>query len=532
MRRAFVLTLAVLLLLPLTASPTFAHGLGVSYDLPLPLWLYLYGAGATVLVSFAPISLLGGGRRAGGEAAYRYPRFDLLRIGPLRVVLTSKALLLGLRLLSVGLFSLVLLSGFFGRQVPASNFAPTFVWVVWWVGFGFFVAFVGNLWPLVNPWKVLFEWTEALVRRLRLGDGLELRETYPAALGVWPAVALYAVFVWVENVFWGSPTPLYIAVLALNYSVLTWGGMTVYGKEVWLRRGEVFSVFFGLLARFAPTEARVEDRRLCRACSDGCGAAQGDCVNCYECFDKAAPEDRELNLRPWAVGLARAEPVPPGGVFFVILVLAGVAFDGLMETPLWSELRRATSMPPTLGLVLLPPLFFAAYLSFVKLSQLFGGGKGRLRLASLAAVYVYSLVPIAIAYQVAHYYTLLLVQGQEVVHHLSDPFGWGWDLFGTARYEVNPGLVGAAFVWYSQVALIVVGHVLAVYLAHLGALRLFGDRRKALRSQLPMLALMVLYTISSLWILSQPIIVEEEAVPTENAQPDPTLREPPMPDVG
>ena len=532
MRRAFVLTLTVLLLLPLTASPTFAHGLGVSYDLPLPLWLYLYGAGATVLVSFAPISLLGGGRRTGGEAAYRYPRFDLLRIGPLRAVLTSKALLLGLRLLSVGLFSLVLLSGFFGRQVPASNFAPTFVWVVWWVGFGFFVAFVGNLWPLVNPWKVLFEWTEALVRRLRLGDGLELRETYPAALGVWPAVALYAVFVWVENVFWGSPTPLYIAVLALNYSVLTWGGMIIYGKEVWLRRGEVFSVFFGLLARFAPTEARVEDPRLCRDCSDGCGAAQGDCVNCYECFDRAAPEDRELNLRPWAVGLARAEPVPPGGVFFVILVLAGVAFDGLMETPLWSELRRATSMPQTLGLVLLPPLFFVAYLSFVKLSQLFGGGKGRLRLASLAAVYVYSLVPIAIAYQVAHYYTLLLVQGQEVVHHLSDPFGWGWDLFGTARYEVNPGLVGAAFVWYSQVALIVVGHVLAVYLAHLGALRLFGDRRKALRSQLPMLALMVLYTISSLWILSQPIIVEEEAVPTENAQPDPTLREPPMPDVG
>ena len=219
MRRVFVLTLAVLLLLPLTASPTFAHGLGVSYDLPLPLWLYLYGAGATVLVSFAPISLLGGGRRAGGEAAYRYPRFDLLSIGPLRAVLTSKALLLVLRLFSVGLFSLVLLSGFFGRQVPASNFAPTFVWVVWWVGFGFFVAFVGNLWPLMNPWKVLFEWTEALVRRLRLGDGLELRETYPAALGVWPAVALYAAFVWLENVFWGSPTPLNIAALALNYSV-------------------------------------------------------------------------------------------------------------------------------------------------------------------------------------------------------------------------------------------------------------------------------------------------------------------------
>ena len=531
MRRALALIFAVLFLLPLTASSALAHGLGVSYDLPLPLWLYLYGAGATVLVSFLPISLLGGGRWIKEDTSYRYPRFDLLRIGLLRAVLTSKTLLLGLRLLSVGLFLLVLSSGFFGRQVPASNFAPTFVWVVWWVGFGFFVALVGNLWPLVNPWKVLFEWAEALVRRLGIGDGLELRETYPAALGVWLAVALYAVFVWAENVFWGSPTPLYIAVLALNYSVLTWGGMVIYGKEVWLRRGEVFSVFFDLLARFAPTEARVRDARLCRECLGGCGTARGDCVNCYECFARATPEERELNLRPWAVGLARPEPVPSGGVFFVILVLAGVAFDGLMETPLWNELRRATSVPQTLGLVLLPQVFLAAYLGFVKLSQLFGGGKGRLRLSSLAAAYVYSLVPIAIAYQVAHYYTLLLVQGQEIVRHLSDPFGWGWNLVGTAGYEVNPGVVGAAFVWYSQVALIVAGHVVAVYLAHLVALRMFGDRRKALRSQLPMLALMVLYTISSLWILSQPIIIEEEAVPTENAQPDQTLREPPMPDA-
>jgi hypothetical protein len=126
-------------------------------------------------------------------------------------------------------------------------------------------------------------------------------------------VELYTVFAWVENVFWGSPTPLYIAVLALNYSVLTWGGMAVYGKEVWLQRGEVFSVFFDLLARFAPTEARVRDQSLCRECSGRCDSAWGDCVNCYECFARAAPEERELNLRPWAVGLARPEPVPQGG---------------------------------------------------------------------------------------------------------------------------------------------------------------------------------------------------------------------------
>jgi hypothetical protein len=77
---------------------------------------------------------------------------------------------------------------------------------------------------------------------------------------------------------------------------------------------------------------------------------------------------------------------------------------------------------------------------------------------------VYSLVPIAIAYQVAHYYTYLLIQGQGMISYVSDPFGWGWDLFGTADYEIKIGVVDAAFVWYSQVALIVAAHVIAVYL--------------------------------------------------------------------
>ncbi len=129
---------------------------------------------------------------------------------------------------------------------------------------------------------------------------------------------------------------------------------------------------------------------------------------------------------------------------------------------------------------------------------------------------MFSLVPIAIAYQVAHYYTYLLIQGQAVIGHLSDPFGWGWNVFGTAGYEIKPGIVDAAFVWYSQVALIVAGHVVAVYLAHLISLRFFGSPGKALRSQFPMLALMILYTISSLWILSQPIVEDDSADAAED----------------
>src|SRR4051812_42568855 len=232
MRRLIVLTLALFLLVP--PGQAFAHGLGQSQDLPVPFWLYLFGASAVLFVSFVPIGLFFGE----GHTLRQYPHFNLLQVRPLRALLTSRTLLFGLRLLSVVLFLLVILSGLLGRQGPDSNFAPTFVWITWWVGFSFLTAFVGNLWPLVNPWKILFEWADALVRRLGVKSGFELGAPYPAGWGVWPTVGLYLVFVWVENVFWGSATPADIALLTLLYSILAWGGMVVFGKEAWLRNGE------------------------------------------------------------------------------------------------------------------------------------------------------------------------------------------------------------------------------------------------------------------------------------------------------
>ena len=500
MRRvpAVILASSLLVAGPFFVRPALAHGFGQSYDLPLPLWLYLYGAGAAVLVSFVPISLFAGGAKV---ESYDYPRFDLLSKTPLQVLLTSRVFLFGLQLLSVLFFVLVIVAGFVGKQSESYNFAPTFVWIVWWVGFSFFTAFVGNLWPLVNPWKIIFEWAEALAGRL--GLRLEVREPYQEAWGVWPAVALYAAFVWIELVFYGASLPLSISLLVLAYSVLSWSGMALFGKDAWLRGGEAFSVYFGILGRFAPTEVRVKTTQPCRGC-DACAEEARDCVGCYECFARARPEDRELDLRPPALGLVRPERPPAGATVFVILMLAGVAYDGLLATPLWLEVVRLTSMTQTMGLFLLPLIFLAVYLGFVKLSQVAGGGGVPLR--RLAPAYVYTLVPIAIAYQVSHYYTYLLIQGQAIIYHLSDPFGWGWNLFGTAGYEIRVGVVSAAFVWYSQVVLIVTGHVLAVYLAHVVSLRFFGSAQLALRSQLPLLALMILYTIFSLWILSQPIV--------------------------
>jgi hypothetical protein len=123
-----------------------------------------------------------------------------------------------------------------------------------------------------------------------------------------------------------------------------------------------------------------------------------------------------------------------------------------------------------------------------------------------ARLFVLTLMPIALAYHLAHYLSYFLIYAQLAVPLASDPVGFGWDLLGTAHYRIDIGILDARIAWYTAVTAIVVGHIIAVYLAHVTALRAYGDRRLALRSQYPMVAAMVGYTALSLWILAQPIV--------------------------
>ena len=313
-----------------------AHGVGETYDLPVPLWLYLFGAAAAVVVSFVLVAVFVGG----GDAPRRYPRLDLLRRRWFRATLASAPVRAALRLLSVALFVLTVVSGLVGTQQPAFNFAPTFIWVVWWVGLSLFTALVGNLWPLVNPWKVLFDTADSLARKLGATDGIEGSVPYPRRLGMWPALAVYFGFVSLEVAFEGSPQPAILALLVLVYSVVTWVGMGLFGSDTWLRRADPFSLLFGVLARFAPTEVRVTDRGVCRDCSGDCAAPADDCVNCYECFAWAEPTDRELALRPWAVGLLRPERPAADRLAFVVADTGiGIPSDALPR--IFDEFRQA-----------------------------------------------------------------------------------------------------------------------------------------------------------------------------------------------
>jgi hypothetical protein len=486
--RTVIRSLATLFLISglLAATQAHAHGFGARYDLPIPLSFYLFGTATTVAVSFVMAALFI--HPAGLRETY--PALRLLNSNKSERFISAFAAVL--RAVAVAYFILMLAAGLFGEQTPLRNIIVVSVWIVGWVAISLSSALIADVWRILNAWDAIFAFAERLYARLGLHGSLTLGLRYPAALDVWPAVLLFMLFAWMELIWSGRDVPARLAQAILLYSGITWLGMLLFGRETWRQRGEVFAIVFGIFARFAPlTTAR-----------DGSGVA----------------------LRLPAVGLLEERHVSVAQMMLVIAVLATVTFDGLLETPLWAYVDTAIIDAPddsilwkvfsfseagalrfgrSIGLLLFVALFSAVYFLTCKAMAAIAASRDTM---SLARRFVFTLLPISIAYHIAHYFSYLFNGGQLVIPLLSDPFGFGWDLLGTAGYRPDIGFVGPVLQWYVAVAAIVVGHIIAVFLAHVMALSTFGQRGAALLSQIPFVALMVGYTMLSLWILSQPIV--------------------------
>ncbi len=508
-----------------TPSVGLAHGFAQRYDLPVPLALYLSGAAAAVALSFVVIAFF----LRHDHGVIGYWRVNLLRSWPGKLLAHPVAIAL-LRFLAVFALLLVVIAGLFGNIRPFENIAPTTVWVIWWVGLAYVSGLAGDLWALINPWNSVYLSLERLARKLRPGKPTCLGIRYPIWLGDWPAVILFLGFVWAELVWPSSDSPRSLGWAVCTYSLITWLGMLLFGRHVWLRHGEAFTLVFGFLARFAPTEYRSKDTSLCMACAESSGAVTHySRTNCLECFENAARENREFNIRPWAVGLLSEHPIRLSQMVLVLIMLSSVTFDGLLATPLWSSIAEwmlysdtlrpailllqdptgnAIAAISTIALIVFLACFQVLYAFFSALMRWATPDAFRTRVSvvDMARWFVLSLIPIALAYHLAHYLSFLMIVGQYMIPLISDPLGIGWDIFGTSLYVVNIAVVNARFIWITSVVAIVTGHIAAVYLSHVMALRVFQDRRAALRSQIPMLFLMVGYTMLSLWIMAQPVV--------------------------
>ncbi|MBA3865878.1 MAG: fenitrothion hydrolase [Solirubrobacterales bacterium] len=454
----------------------FAHALIARQDLPIPAWLFAWGASIVLIVSFFALSV-----------AWRQPRFEQenwrsLGAGSRLLLGVPAQVLFGL--IGVFLLGLAIYAGLRGTEAPDRNFALTFLYVTAWLGFPFFSALLGDIFRPVNPWRAVGRMAGAGFRAIAGQRSAHL--AYPKALGRWPAAIGLLAVVWLEVVYGGSggvavglaPEPA--ATAALVYSAYTLAMMALFGVEEWCERGEVFSVYFGMFSRlgyFNVRDGRLGRRRPLSAA--GC----------------------------WAT--------LPGSVAVVVASIASTSFDGAQDGAFKGWIESAAGWFADRGLSLLDAtrvsdtIFLLLCFAGVGLIYQLGvrgmhGVPGAPSLDKLRVGFAHTLIPIALAYLVAHYFSLYVFQEQaQFTYLLSDPLGTAsTDLFGTASAGIDFKLLSATSIWYVQVGALVVGHVGGLTLAHDRALVYWPDYRRASRSQYWMLAVMVTFTCFGLYLLS------------------------------
>jgi hypothetical protein len=471
------------LLLP---GAAMAHAVsGIDYRFPLPVWLYGLAAGLAVLFS-APAATFAS-RATGTRTTGDFYGF----VRPLR-----------LGWIVTALFSLLLLDvvfgGLFGPDDFFENPATVVLWVDFWVGLGIVSALVGNLWDFVSPLNAAGRAIERMLAR----RGASVN-AYPVRLGLWPATVLVLVWSWLELVWDPAKEPRTLVLIILGYIGLQLLAMVAFGSEVWLARGELFTAVARALARFAPLELYV------RRPAGDCRAAlcvDDERVGCPSCWLDAPPEDRGVRLRPFGAGVRREAPLGPGGGTFVLALLATVIYDGFSQTEPYVRLQgffldrydwlaRHDTFLDTLLMAAIVAAFVLAFIAVVGLvSRL-----ERASLADAARRYAPTLIPIAAVYFISHYFLYLIYAGQFTYAAVFDPLGREWVPDVEVPWKGVPG----GLVWYLQVALIIWGHVVAVFEAHRGALPVSRGQRRAALAQLPLVLLMVGYTFTGLWVLGQ-----------------------------
>jgi hypothetical protein len=454
-------TLGVVLAAGLLATPPAgAHGIVGRADLPIPAELFGVAAAGVLVVSFVVLAF-----------SWTRPHLQDVRERPLVPLPAAADAAPGI--VGLAVFGLTVYAALAGTSSQLDNLAPTMVYVVFWVGVPVASLLLGDVFRVLSPWRAVGRAVGWAARRV-MGPGMPEPLPYPARLGYWPAAAGVLAFGICELCWAAAREPLALGALMLLYFAIQLVGMSLYGVEPWTRRADAFGVYFGLFARLAVLVRR--DGMLC--------------------------------LRPPVAG-ATGLPEVAGAVALLVTAIGVTAFDGAKEGPLFNDavpavqdaftgLGLGTGTALELGFVL-GLLLTIAVIAAIYWLAVEGMALSRRR---VGLHFAHTLIPIVAAYVVAHYFSLLAFQGQDVLRLLSDPLGTGSDLLKTADRSVDYSIVSATSIWYVQVLALVTGHVAALVLGHDRALALYGSSRAAARSQIVMLVLMVCFTCLGLYLLS------------------------------
>jgi hypothetical protein len=435
----------------MTASGVvLAHGIGTRTDLPIPRALALYGAAFVVAISFAALLLLWSRPRLGdGTSGRPLP-------GAVQRLVDAPLLRRALQAVVLALAVLVTAVALTGPAETTRNLAPWVLYVTFWVGLVAASLLLGPVWAVVNPLRLVHRGLVAITGPAPAADRLD-------RLGVWPAAASLLVFVWLELVYPDRAEPGTVGTFLVVHAAVQLVASLWFGER-WFARGDGFEVYSTLVARLSPWGRR---------------------------------DDGRLVLRNPLTSL-RLQPALPGLSAVVVVLLGSTAFDGITRTPFWQTGPGSDNgtLSGTLGLLASVAFVALVYVAATRAS----GILARLPPGRQPREYAHTLVPIALGYTVAHYFSLLLIDGQTTWILASNPFGTdGTDLFGTYGNRVDYAVVGPDAIAWVQVGAVVLGHVLGLVSAHEHALRAAPRARAS--DQLPLVLVMIVYTVVGLGLL-------------------------------
>lgn len=511
-----------------------------------------FGSAALILVlSF--VLFEGGGRRQDPRSRRRdYWRFELTRWPPLARAIKSRWFQPAFQIPVVVGFVAVIVAGLVGSQEPGRNIAPTLTWNIWWIGLIFAVFFFGNLWCFVCPWTAIPDW---IMRRSFTSTWpvASLGRKYPRfALWMWPAIVLFALVTWLEIVYDAANRPWLTSVMAIGMVVLAWGLLVVYERKAMCRYVCFVGRVSGQYSLMGMLELRRRDPELCRSsCStrdcfhgrEGHGlpcpthefmGAMNDnqyCTLCTECVKSCPHDNIALRVRTSGADLLHPHRAKRDEAYLALLVFIVSAFHGAAMVPRWMQgedaLRGAildaelallgrdllgfggshggtlTFTLMMLACIAVPGLLYWLLCWAMRRSS----GRPEIETRKLFVRFAYTLLPIALFYHLAHNATHVFYEWSKLRRLVSDPLGWGHDFFGTARAPLS-ALWSPESIWYLQVALVVIGHIYGILVAHRESVRVYGgDRTAALRVHVVMTVGMIAMSLLSLWLLAQPMFM-------------------------
>jgi len=496
----------------------------------VPNWLFYTIALLILALSFVLFEVEG---RRRARSARRRLRFDFMRLPGLARLLGRPWFRLSLQLPIVTVFVLILCAGLFGNPAPERNIAPVLTWTIWWTCLALVILLLGKVWCTVCPWMAIAEWLAKLGFRKRRDGTVGLGKRWPKRLrNIWIATLMFVFLTWLELGYGITESPFLTALLGLAMVGLGVATVLVFERKAFCRYACLVGRVSGLYSMFASTELRARDKDLCRACATkDCfhGSAKGEacptgqylgamdtntyCILCMECVRTCPSENIAISARAWGADLVESNKARVDEAYLAVMMLSMSAFHGLTMTPAWDRIVKGIGRATgwgwlasfSLGMAGMLALPLAAYNGLCVLSRWLA--RDRERSARVLFVrFAYSLLPIALFYHLAHNLQHIFFEGKKLVRASSDPFGWGWNLLGTAHMPIDavlPVEVG----WALQVALVIVGHVYGILIAHRIAVSLYPDRSRATASQIPMLAGMLLFSFQSLWLLAQPMMM-------------------------